>query len=361
MKITRILATDISIPLKRAFKTAVRSAGHVCSVIARIEAEGLIGFGEAAETPAITGETIGGIRHAISNFIAPAIIGRDLSDFEELMSALKSSINENPSAKACVDMALYSLRAQSLSMPLWRLLGGARRRIETDITVSMDSPERMADSGRIAVSEGYRILKLKVGSPGDLDVKRVAQVREAVGDAVAIRVDANQGWSAKQAVRIIRTLEDMGLNPEIIEQPTLAGDIDSLAFVNQNVHTPILADESVRSSRDASEILFRRAADCVNVKLMKCGGIHEALKIIAACEAFGADVMMGSMLEGGLASSAAAHLACGALAVSMADLDSRALVAEDPFEGGPIFSGGDITMSDTYGIGVLPKGSLMWE
>ena len=203
-----------------------------------------------------------------------------------------------------------------------------------------------------AVARGYNILKIKVGKDGAGDVERIAAIREAVGPDVQLRVDANQGWTPKQSVAIISAMEDRNLNIELVEQPVKAHDITGMQFVTSRVYTPILADESVFSPADAIDIIQRGAADLINIKLMKTGGIHQALKICDVAELYGVECMIGCMLESKLSVSAAAHLCCGRSVITKADLDGPSLCSVDPFTGGPVFEEALVTMPDAPGVGL---------
>ena len=249
-------------------------------------------------------------------------------------------------------MAVYDLFAKSCGKPLYRVLGGRRSEIETDLTISVNGIDEMVADSLKAVSEGFGILKIKVGKEGRKDVERIRAIRDAVGPDIRLRIDANQGWSAKEAVRIIQTMEDMGIEMDLVDQPVSAHDFEAMKFVTSRVATPILADESVFSAGDAIRIIQERAADLINIKLMKTGGIYEALKICAAAENFGVECMIGCMLESKIAVSAAAHLAAGKGIITRADLDGPTLCREDPYTGGPVYDGAVIRMNENCGIGI---------
>ena len=353
MKITEIRTGEIHIPLARPFKTALRTVERVEDVVVRITAEnGMTGYGEAPPTAVITGDTKGSVVCAIGEFIAPALLGMDILSLDEVMERLDGSIKGNTSAKAAVDMALYDLWGKVLGKPLYQLLGGYRQSFETDITISVNPIPQMVEDSLAAVADGYNILKVKVGKEGMKDIPRVAAIREAVGKDIRIRVDANQGWNAGDSIRIISAMEDAGLDIELVEQPVPAHDLNGMARITQAVYTPILADESVFSPLDALEIIRRGAADLVNIKLMKTGGIHQAIKICDIASLYGVECMMGCMLESKLAVSAAAHLAAAKGIVTRADLDGPSLCSVDPYEGGPDYQGAAIRMNDLPGIGI---------
>ncbi|MGI6283454.1 dipeptide epimerase [Caproicibacterium lactatifermentans] len=355
MKITDIRTSEFSVPLRTPFKTALRTVSKIHDVLVTVTTnDGRRAFGEAPPSAPITGETIGSIRCAVEDFIRPALLGRDLDDFDNTMQVLHTALLHNTSAKAAVDMALYDLRAQKLGVPLYRLLGGSKSELETDLTISVNRPEQMAADSLTAVQRGFHILKIKVGLEPQLDLQRLTSVRRAVGPDITIRVDANQGWTPAQAVRLIRSMEDAGLGLELIEQPVPAQDIEGMAFVRRNVSTPLLADESVFSPRDALAVLQAGTADFLNLKLMKTGGIYGALQICSLAETFGVPCMVGCMLESSLAVSAAAHLAAGKRIVTRVDLDGPGLCSICPYTGGPQFLENHIVMNETPGLGIQP-------
>ncbi len=353
MKIAKIETTDIRIPLVTPFKTALRTVDTVHDILVRVTADdGSEGFGEAPPTAVITGDTLGSIRCAIEEFIGPSLTGMDIEDMDGIMKRLHSCILKNTSAKAAVDMAVYDLFAKSCGKPLYKVLGGSKKEIETDLTISVnDIDEMVADSLR-AVEQGFRILKIKVGKESRKDIDRIKAIRQAVGPDVKLRIDANQGWTAKEAVRIIRTLEDAGIHMDLVEQPVKARDLAGMKFVTGQVATPILADESVFSVEDALQLIRERGADLLNIKLMKTGGIYEALKICAMAESFGVECMIGCMLESKIAVSAAAHLAAAKGIITRADLDGPSLCLTDPYEGGPMYEGSRILMNEEPGLGI---------
>lgn len=353
MRIERIEIGEVFVPLARPFKTALRTVESIEDIVIKITADtGDVGYGEAPPTAVITGDTKGSIRCAISDFIAPAIVGMELENLDGIQQKLHGCILKNTSAKAAVDMAVYDLFAKRFRAPLYQLLGGARKSFDNDITISVnDTPQMVADS-LDGVSKGCRILKIKVGKEGIADIARIAAIRDAVGKEVLLRVDANQGWSVKDAVRIITAMEDQGLDIELVEQPVKAHDLAGMQAVTQAVATPILADESVFCAEDAIRIIQMRAADLINIKLMKTGGIYMAQKICDIAEIYGVECMIGCMLETKLAVSAAAHLAAGRSVITRADLDGPSLCKTDPFTGGPIYTESTVTMTEAPGIGI---------
>ena len=353
MKITQVKLGRISTPLRVPFKTALRTVSSVEDVIVELHTDtGAVGYGEAPPTGVITGDTTGAIIGAIRDHIAPAILGRGLDEFEDLTAAVQKALVHNTSAKAAVDMALWDLLGQKYSAPVYRMLGGARSNIVTDITISVNPPEEMARDARTAIQRGYDCLKVKVGIDPELDVARLAAVREAVGKDVKLRIDANQAWNAKQAVRILDQMQEKGLDIEFVEQPVPAADLEGMQYVTRHASVPVLADESVFSPADALRIMQTGAADFVNIKLMKCGGITNALRIASAAEVYGVECMIGCMLEAKISVNAAVELACAKKIITKVDLDGPVLCSEDHILGGAVFDEKNITVSDAPGMGI---------
>ena len=353
MKITNVRLGRISVPLRTPFKTALRSVNSVEDVIVEIHTDcGAVGYGEAPPTGAITGDTTGAIIGAIQDHIAKTIVGRDVDEFEPLLQSVQKCIVGNSSAKAAVDMALWDLYGQLYRIPVYKLLGGGRKQIVTDITISVNDPDTMASDARKAVARGYDCLKMKVGVNPELDVARLAAVRNAVGKDIVIRIDANQAWTPKQAVKLLNRMQEQGLDIELVEQPVAAHDFAGLKYVTERSYVPVLADEAVFSPENAMTILQMGAADLINIKLMKCGGIYSALKIASAAQVFGVECMIGCMLEAKISVNAAVHLACAKNIITRVDLDGPVLCSEDPVLGGAVFDEKTITVSDEPGLGI---------
>ncbi len=354
MKITEARLARLSAELRVPFKTALRTVERLTDVVVEIHTDtGEVGYGEAPPTGAITGDTYLGIIGALSDHIIPKLIGRDVEALEPTLDIIDASCVHNESAKAAASTAVYDLYGQLLNVPVYKMLGGARSQIETDITISVNPPDEMARDALNAVSRGYDCLKTKVGIDVNTDIRRLTAVRQAVGGGVKIRIDANQGWTAKEAVYALDKMQSAGLDIELVEQPVKARDIRGLKYVRDQSVVPVMADESVFSPEDALEILRIGAADYINIKLMKCGGLRNALRIATACEIYGVECMIGCMLEAKISVNAAAHLACAKGIITRVDLDGPVLLKSDPVLGGANFSEKVITMSDAPGFGVF--------
>jgi len=321
-------------------------------VVKVIADTGEVGYGNAPPTAVITGDSQDSIVAAIRDTLGPKIIGMPVDNLEGIMAILDAGMLHNHSAKAALDIAVHDLFGQRFGLPLYKLFGGFRSSLETDLTISLNAPEEMVRDALKAVAQGYTALKLKVGNDLALDAKRVQAIRDAVGRHISIRLDANQGWGAKEAVRIIRRFESDGLDIELIEQPVKAHDFEGLKYVTDRVATDIMADESAFGPFEVFQLLSLRACDLINIKLMKAGGLHNALKIAHFAETMDVQCMIGCMLECKIGITAAASLAAGKGIITRTDLDAAVLLAEDPVVGGVSFHKNQLRIPDAPGLGI---------
>ncbi|MCP3028938.1 dipeptide epimerase [Halobacillus sp. A5] len=354
MEIQTVDTYSIAVPLHTPFKTALRTVTVAESIYVKVTCtDGTTGWGEAPPTHVITGESLASIQYTIESILKPVILGKRLVETERLFEMLHHAVVGNTSAKAAVDMALYDCLSQYCGLPLHLFLGGYHESIETDYTVSINEPEQMASDAAQFVSNGFDVLKIKVGKDEiDKDIKRIGAIRERIGAEPLIRLDANQGWSVKESIFAIQKMEDLNYNIELVEQPVKAYDIEGLKQVKNHTFTPIMADESVFSVQDARRVLQTESADLINIKLMKAGGIYQALKINQLAEAYGIPCMVGSMIETKLGISAAAHLAASQRNITRFDFDAPLMLGADPLQGGIDYKGRHITFSSNHGLGI---------
>ncbi|ASN04079.1 mandelate racemase/muconate lactonizing enzyme family protein [Virgibacillus necropolis] len=354
MNIEKIETNHLAVPLHTPFKTALRTVTVAETVVVKMSCDnGVVGYGEAPPTHVITGDSLASIDYAVSKIIAPLVIGQSLLHSEQIFEKIHTAIVGNSSAKAAVDMALYDCLAQHANLPLAQFLGGYHKKIETDYTVSVNSPDQMASDAEDYCKQGFTILKVKVGKDEIIaDIKRITAIREKIGNDVLIRLDANQGWKPKEAVKAINEMEKNGLQIELVEQPVKAHDIEGLKYVTDNTDTMIMADESVFSARDAKRILETRSADLINIKLMKAGGIHEAMKIAKLADICGIECMVGSMIETKIGITAAANFAASQPNITRFDFDAPLMLTGDVIEGGIVYEGKRIHLNDTPGLGI---------
>ncbi|MDD3148473.1 MAG: dipeptide epimerase [Candidatus Riflebacteria bacterium] len=362
MHITNIRTGLIKIPLRTPFKTSLRTIDHITSVVVAVDTDANIsGIGEAHPTGPITGESLGSVRGAINEFMLPRLKGKEIQNLEDTLNTLDASIIKNTSAKAAVEMAIFDLFGKKFNIPVFRLFGGFRNKIETDLTISVNSPEEMARDSRIAIERGFRILKLKVGLNPELDIERIKAVREATGPNTVLRLDANQGWTAREAIKIMNEIAWEIPGIELVEQPVEAHDIEGLKRVRDSITTPVLADEAVFSPVDAEKIISMGAADYINIKLMKTGGLRSALRICSLAEMHRVECFLGCMMESKISVTAAAHLACARSIITRFDLDSPALCSTDPVHGGVEIDGPWLKVSEAPGLGIDQVDGIEWD
>ena len=355
MKITDIELGMLRVPLKTPFKTALRTVDTVEDIVVLVRTDsGHTGHGEAPPTAVITGDTHGSIVEAIERHIKTRLIGQDISNLNHICGLIQNSMERNTSAKAAVEIAVYDLWGQLHGAPLYQMLGGGDPVITTDITISVDHIDKMVADSIAAVERGFDSLKIKVGKDIGLDIERVKAIHAAVEGRALLRLDANQGWTAKQAVYAMHALEDAGVLLELLEQPVKAADIEGLKYVTERVHTPVMADESVFGPSQVFDLIQRRAADIINIKLMKTGGISNAVRVADIAALYGVQCMIGCMLESAISVAAAVHLAVAkADAITKVDLDGPSLSQFNPVHGGVVFNESEITITDAPGLGIV--------
>ncbi|MGB5506732.1 MAG: dipeptide epimerase [Sulfurovum sp.] len=353
MKISNIRTITLKAPLKNPFITSLRRVDALEDLVVIIECDdGSIGYGEGAPTPVITGETMGTMAAAI-NYIKPFIIGHEIADFDMILNNIHTSILKNTTAKSALEIALYDLKAQAEKLPLYKMLGGTHTTFKTDITISMGEIEKMISDSLHAVGLGYDTLKIKIGDNPKKDIERIIAIHDALDDNIKLRLDANQGWTAQESVMLLHILEKKDIIAEFIEQPVAADDIDGLKYIKERVQTPLLADESIFSLKDAKRLLEMQAIDYVNIKLAKTAGITQALKLADLSKEFDVKCMIGCMLEGPISVAAGVHVASAkADIITMLDLDAISLLASHPVETSIVFNESDIILSEDVGLGV---------
>lgn len=352
-RIDRVVCERLSVPLHTPFVTALRSTTATETLVVRVsDSDGVTGFGEAPQVWRVTGESLAGAEACVAGPLTAAIAGGYSDDLAELCRRVADAVPGNFGAKSAVDVALHDLAARRLGVSLPRFLGTVVHRVPTDVTLAASDAASLGETAEKRVADGFTVLKLKVGTSGSEDVDRVRAARERVGPDVTLRLDANQGWDRRQAVRTIRAMEDAGLAVELVEQPVPAHDLDGLAWVTDRVNTPILADEAVYGVRDLVELIRRRAADLVNVKLAKCGGLSTARTMLSLAGAYGVEALIGSMMESPIGVGAAASLAAAHGGRLVDDLDAAWWAAASPVRGGLSYDGASVVLPDSPGLGI---------
>ena len=353
MTIREVRVHQLTAALHTPFVTALRTTASVeTTVVELVDSDGVRGYGEAPQVWRVTGESLAGSAACIGGPLADVVRGRDPDDLHDLTAEVRDAVVGNAGAKAAVDVALHDLAARRLGISLPRLLGGSRHRVATDVTVSAGPSEQLAADTESRLEDGFDVVKLKVGRGTEADVAGVMAVRAAAGPSVRIRVDANQGWSVREAVRVIRALEDAGAGLEFVEQPVHAADLEGLRQVTAHVDTPVMADESVFGLRQLTTVIERRAADLVNIKLAKCGGLVVAGAMMELAAAHGVGTIVGTMMESPIGVGAAASLAAARGTSYVSDLDAAWWAERSPVLGGLRYDASTVLLPQAPGLGI---------
>ncbi len=361
MRITGIEIIPLRLPLTEPFVISYGVFPDVESVLVRLETDiGVTGWGEGTPDPIVTGETFGGVLETVKA-IAPALLGRDPRDRDGCMRAVHARVGASPSAKAALDIALHDVVARAAELPLWALLGGRSKPYLTiSRVVSIKTPDAMAADAAQHVSNGFRTVKLKLGTYDDvrLDIRRVAAVREAVGPEIKIKIDVNQGWR-NAGVAVLGARGIAPYHPEYLEQPVDMHDLEGLADVRRASGLPIMADESIHSSRDALRAVQLRACDLMNIKLMKTGGLLEAVRVNTIAETAGIVCQVGTMVESSIASAAGLHLAMALHNVETVEMGGPLMLAEDIGGLRAHYDRDQVTLPEGPGLGVDPDEAII--
>ena len=350
MKITDIQFEKMSFRFAQPMKVAFAEISGMETLFVKIQTdEGLSGLGEAAPLPFVTGDNLDSA-WAVGKELREVLLGCDPAAIGGIHRRMDALYHGCGAIKCAIDMACYDIASKAAGMPLYRYLGGETGAVHSDVTIGIGTPDEMAAKALEWIEKGFTILKIKLGEDIETDLARMEAVRRAAGPSISLRIDANQGWSVKDSLRIIPELErlDVGL----IEQPVAAWDYEGLKEIRQAVRLPIAADESCHSPMDAARLASMRAVDFINIKLMKCGGIYNAIKINAVAEASGISCMIGCMGESALANVAGMHVTAALDNIKEVDLDSVYILSDKRAHGGFDHEGGKAVLWNTPGIGV---------
>lgn len=349
-KIRDVEIFPYSLQQKVMIKLALSTPELSDNVFVRLRTEdGVTGVGESSPYSAVTSETQQ-TDVVMGRTLVELVRGRDPFTIAKIVDDMDALSPHNASIKAAFEMALWDICGKIAGQPVCCLLGKYRDSFETDKTIFIDTPSAMAEAARDVVRQGFRTVKVKVGESPEKDIERLRAVREAVGTDIAVRIDANQGWSAAEAVRSLRGIEKYQI--QACEQPVPYWDLEGLKYVRDHSSMPIMADESVHSPHDVIELVRRDAVDLINIKLMKCGGILNAVRIAQVADAAGIKCMLGSMTESSLALTASAHVIASQKNVIYADLDSFLFNVSNPIIGGVEIKQGVVHLPTAPGLGL---------
>ncbi len=351
MKIISAQATAVELELKEPFAIASGSIEFADNIFVRLETdEGIVGWGCATPDP-VTAETK---ESALKSFevLKSVVVGGDPTRINQLNYTIENEYVGNPSIKAGLNMAFFDILGKKAHLPLYRLLGGYRQKIETSVTIGIASTEEMTRKANQLVLDGFTCLKIKCGIKVDEDAKNILAVKKAIGPNIKLRLDANEGYSVDDALKLVKILTESGVEIEILEQPTKAAFLYSLKDVKTHSHIPIMADEAALTLTDSARLVKLEIADMINIKLMKIGGITNAIKANAVADLANVPIMVGCMNESMGAMSAGVHFACAFRNVQYADLDSALDFKEDIVKGGASYMDGYVIPSEEPGLGI---------
>jgi L-alanine-DL-glutamate epimerase-like enolase superfamily enzyme len=354
MKITAIEAKKLPIHLRGEIKIAFASIRMVENVLIKITTdEGIVGFGEAAPFAPVTGETADGVLAAL-DLLRPGLLGRDPFGLDKIHALMDTALYGNGSAKCAVDIALYDIIGKAVGKPVYRVLGGEEGLVQNGATIGIAGHQEMVREARYYVEErGYRIIKVKVGLDPSGDVEALRLIRQAVGDQVRLRVDANQGYTITGALKALEGFAALGV--DVAEQCLPYWDVEGAALLRSKVRgIDLMLDESIHSPHDAARACRLGAADMFNIKLMKCGGLYPGSRIGGVAASFGLRCMVGCMLETRLALTAGLSLVAARGNITDADCDSFLSFDESQagVTGGFTMEGDMCRLSEESGLGI---------
>ena len=351
LQITEIGLYKLFIPLKEPFVISLGAIYNVENIIVVMGTnKGISGFGECSPFMTINGESQA-TGFIMGQYIAKALKGKNPLDIEGCMKEMDKILYANTSIKSAFDIAMHDIAAQHAGVPLYKFLGGEKNKILiTDYTVSMGDPEKMAMNALKIKEAGYRVIKVKLGEDKKSDLARIKAIRKAIGKKIPIRIDANQGWDVKTAIKILQALKDY--NIQFCEEPIPRWDFMNLVKVKKKSPIPVMADESCNDHHDAERLIQLGACDMFNLKLGKSSGLLKARKIIALAEKENMIMQVGGFMESKITMTANAHLALCSKNILHCDFDTPLMFAEDPVSGGIVYrENGIIEVPDTIGLG----------
>ncbi len=300
MKIVDIHYQKVERSFEGSFDIAGGQSTAIHAILVKIHTDDeLTGIGEAVPMPAYSGQTIGGVVEALSDYLIPALLDVPIESIEGLHQRMNTAIKEQPMAKAALDIAYHDVVGKIQGVPVYQLLGGAyRKMVPLSWAIGLGSPEDIIHEAHEAISRGFRTIKVKIGVDAERDLEVVARLRESLGPDIQLRVDANEGYDYRTARSTLLKLQAHNL--QLIEQPLPRWDVRGIRDLRSRLDTPILADESLFTIQDAMTLVQENAADLFNIKLMKLGGLRPALKVGAIAEAAGIPCMVGACPNSGL-------------------------------------------------------------
>lgn len=352
-KIKEIKVWDADLGNTKPYTIAFKTVDEVRNAFVEIALDdGTTGIGSGNPSEYVVGETLLQCLDALQEKNVAFLIGRDIRDFHQLTWEVWRAFPANPSARAALDIALHDAFARYLGVPLVRFLGQKIQSLPTSNTIGIKNAEETLKEAAEYIQRGFRILKIKLGKDIDEDIERLVRLRERFGNAIVIRIDANQGYSPEQTVEFYR--KTAALTIELIEQPLPAKSVAEMKNLPAEIRNKLAADESLITPKDALELIKPPyAAGIFNIKLMKCGGVSQALKIADIAQAGSVDLFWGCNDESIVSITAALHAAFSCANTKYIDLDGSLDLATDVVKGGFILKDGYMSCLDEPGLGVV--------
>ena len=351
MNINKIEIYESPIELKEPFITSLGPDTHAENIVVLIHTdEGIKGWGECNPYLPICGENMQSA-FVMAPYIARLLLNKNPLQIEEHHAVWDKAIYANNSIKSAFDIALYDIAAQHAGLPLYQFLGGKKdKTLTTDYTVSLDAVDKMVSDAKKIVDAGFTVIKVKLGETKEKDIERIKRIREAIGDNIPLRIDANQGWSVDVAIATLQTLAPY--NIQHCEEPIKRWNYTELPRVKRESPISIMADECCSDHHDAKRLIDLNACDSFNIKLGKSAGIFKAQKIAKLAEEAGKGLQVGGFLESRLGFTASAHFALTSRNILYCDFDTPMMFVEDPVVGGISYGkGGLVTVPDVPGLG----------
>ena len=349
--ISQVEIYKLRIPLIEPFITSLAYETHVENVIVVIRTEkGITGFGECSPYMPVNGESIDTC-FIVGQYFAKLLKGKNAVELKAKLSAMDRLIYANTSIKSAFDIALHDIIGQHKEVPLYKLYGGKNNKeLVTDYTVSLDNAEKMGADALKIKNQGYPAIKVKLGESAKKDVERIKMIREAVGNEIPVRIDANQGWSVKEAIETLKKLDEYDI--EHCEEPIARWNFMRMRKVKKNSPIPIMADESCGDAHDAERLLKLKACDMFNIKVGKAGGVFNAYEIVKLGDKAKMHMQVGAFLESRLGMTASAHLALCSDNIVYCDFDTPLMFSEDIVSGGLTYhANGVMKVPDAPGLG----------
>ncbi len=349
--ISQVEIYKLRIPLIEPFITSLAYETHVENVIVVIRTEtGLTGFGESSPYMPVNGESMDTC-FIVGQYFAKLLKGKNALKLEDNLAAMDKLIYANSSIKSAFDIALHDIIGQHKQVPIYKLYNGKNdKKLVTDYTVSLNDAEKMATDALKIKNQGYPSIKVKLGATGKKDVERIKLIREAVGDDIPLRIDANQGWNVKEAIETLNELKKY--NIEHCEEPIPKWNFMRLRKVKKHSPITIMADESCGDAHDAERLIKLKACDMFNIKVGKAGGVFNAYEIVKLGNKAKMHMQVGAFLESRLGMTASAHLALCSDNIVHCDFDTPLMFSEDVVTGGLTYhANGVMKVPDMPGLG----------